>query len=81
MVHAKQMAYGQLRDVYRNRRMRVEWMGQDHSDSPYWDQPWEIEAYGLENGLTAKYLAKYNKFAYFRTKDTDWFMADSGELR
>ena len=50
-VHIKQYALGELDEnmtVWRGRRV--------NSDTvPYWDHPWEIEAYGKEKGLYVRF--------------------------
>lgn len=57
MVHVKQYIKNELIDlastdfelsVYKNKRYRA--------SMPYWDQPWEIEAYGRERGLMISYF-------------------------
>lgn len=60
MVHLKQFATGQMKDMVRTPATR--WEGKlytvpDNYDLSldYWFTPWEIEAYGLENGLYVMY--------------------------
>lgn len=73
MIHVKQMATGQLKDVSINRESVVLWCGVVYEhDVSYWDQPWEIEAYGLQNSLVAKYLTSQNQFKYFNQRPSDW---------
>ncbi len=57
MVHLKQYAKGELKDIFRPMRM-VKWHGDRylHEKMDYWEQPWEIEAYGREKGLYFKFL-------------------------
>lgn len=57
MVHLKQYARGELKDIYRPVRM-VKWHGDKflHEQMDYWEQPWEIEAYGREKGLYYKFI-------------------------
>lgn len=57
MVHLKQYAKGELKDIFRPMRM-VKWHGDKylHEKIDYWEQPWEIEAYGRERGLYYKFL-------------------------
>ena len=57
MVHVKQYAKGELKDLFRPTRM-VRWQGERflHEELDYWEQPWEIEAYGREKGLYIKYM-------------------------
>lgn len=59
MVHVKQYIKNELVDlvstdfelsVYKNKKYRT--------SMPYWDQPWEIEAYGRERGLTIEYFER-----------------------
>lgn len=51
MVHAKQMARGEMR--YMMRENNIKWMGKtvNTASASYWDYPWEIEAHGREQGL------------------------------
>lgn len=55
-VHVKQYAMGELDDnlsVWRGRKV--------NSDKvPYWEHPWEIEAYGRERGLYVRFIEKHN---------------------
>lgn len=52
MVHVKQYATGELKDVLRGSAPQ-RWLNKPfHSKGvEYWDLPWEIEAYGREFGL------------------------------
>lgn len=54
-VHMKQYAMGEL-----NENMSV-WRGKKiNSDTvPYWDHPWEIEAYGKERGLFTRFIDEH----------------------
>lgn len=56
MVHLKQYAKGEMKDIWRPTRM-VKWHGERylHEEMDYWEQPWEIEAYGREKGLYYKF--------------------------
>ncbi len=58
MVHVKQYAKGEMRDIFRPTRM-VNWQGERyaHEEMDYWEQPWEIEAYGREKGLYVKFMS------------------------
>lgn len=62
-VHVKQYATGQLRD-YKNDDGLVRWMGEVHvhdEDSPdYWFSPWELEAFGMQEGLYALFIEDHN---------------------
>jgi hypothetical protein len=57
MVHVKQYAKGEMKDIFRPTRM-VKWQGEKylHEEMDYWEQPWEIEAYGRERGLYFKFI-------------------------
>lgn len=52
MVHLKQYAMGELNDDM------TRWKGRsvDSDKINYWDHPWEIEAYGRERGLFARFI-------------------------
>lgn len=77
MVHLKQMAKGEMKDRYVKTRYVTVWQGDRYEDDvSYWDQPWEIEAYGLENSLVAKFLIEHNQFKNLRQKQEDWFVFD-----
>jgi hypothetical protein len=77
MVHLKQMAYGEMKDKYVKHRYVTIWQGDTYEeDVSYWDQPWEQEAYGLENSLLAKFLIEHNQFKNLRQKEKDWFVFD-----
>lgn len=58
MVHVKQYAKGELKDYFRPSRM-IGWKGEKFSaeEIDYWEQPWEIEAYGREKGLYIKFIS------------------------
>jgi len=56
MVHVKQFATGELVDNPGGKT--VKWMGKRVSvrdDDGYWTLPWEIEAYGRQPGLYARF--------------------------
>lgn len=75
MVHLKQIAYGEMKDKYVKHRYVTVWQGERYEDDvSYWDQPWEIEAYGLENSLVAKFLMEHNQFKNLRQREKDWFV-------
>ena len=73
MVHIKQQARNELRryDVpctrggKREREEVVEWQGSiwtpAKGEDPYWDAPWEVEAYGREIGLINRFMQSYRK--------------------
>lgn len=54
MVHVKQYARGAL--AYRGDFAKTLWKGHDHSKTDYFDQPWEKEAYKLEQKLYDKFV-------------------------
>jgi len=56
MVHVKQFATGELVDYSSGKT--VKWQGKRMSvrdDDGYWTLPWEIEAYGRQPGLYARF--------------------------
>lgn len=61
-VHVKQYAMGELDDgmtVWRGRRVNSDKL-------PYWDHPWEIEAYGKEKGLFVRFAEKQGLYSLFK---------------
>lgn len=54
MAHAKQYAYGEMREVG---KQWTRWNGKllQETDSNYWNRPWEVDARGWETGLYAQY--------------------------
>lgn len=59
MVHVKQFAKGEMRDLASAER--VSWNGQkyDISSDEYFERPWEIEAHGRELGLFIRWAEKH----------------------
>lgn len=57
MVHVKQYVKGEMKEIFRPARM-VKWLGENYraDEMDYWEQPWEIEAYGRERGLYFKFM-------------------------
>jgi len=57
MVHVKQFAKGECKDLYRPAKL-TRWKDEyyDTDEIDYWDFPWEIEAYGREIGLYLKFI-------------------------
>ena len=51
--HVYQHVKGHLKDKYGKRH----WKGVDHSQTGYEDQPWEIEAHGMEEKLYREYIS------------------------
>lgn len=75
MVHLKQLAKGEMKDRFIKSRCITSWFGVKYDeDYSYWDQPWEIEAYGLENSLVAKFLMEQDQFKNLKQKQADWFL-------
>lgn len=69
MVHLKQFATGQLSNVVvvtkgGNPTWQTKWEGNvwepQGNEHPYFDSPWEIEAYGREVGLYERWVEFYN---------------------
>ena len=56
MIHAKQFYKGEL-SVDGNKRF---WFGVDHTDTPYEDKPWEIEAFEGSKVLSDKFIKHKN---------------------
>lgn len=77
MVHLKQFAKGEVKDkLYKRKYVKV-WKGEVYDDEvSYWDQPWEIEAYGMENSLVAKFLMENDLFKTLNQKKENWFVND-----
>lgn len=58
MVHVKQWATGEMKETKHNFITKFK---KDHVNSEkvdYWDQPWEIEAMGREEGLFIQWVEK-----------------------
>jgi hypothetical protein len=61
MVHVKQFAYSETNDSL------TRWKGTFVPDElDYYDQPWEIEAYGMTPGLFTKFAIKEKLWDIFR---------------
>jgi len=54
MVHVKQFARGELSSSLQH------WKGRDHTDTEYWDQPWEKEARRLQNKMVLQFEKDLN---------------------
>lgn len=81
MVHLKQMAKGEMKDRYKKTKYVTVYRGEVYeNDISYWDQPWEIEAYGLEQSLVAKFLIEHDQFKTLRQKHEDWFVYEDYDL-
>lgn len=65
MVHLKQFAKGELRDVrdVASKSWKQVWNGQALSEesTDYYDLPWEIEAYGREIGMYRRFMDSRSK--------------------
>lgn len=71
MVHVKQYAKNELAKKMnmargsRGNRLASKWNGEfwypKGKEDPYWDAPWEIEAYGREVGLHHKWVQECGK--------------------
>lgn len=60
MVHVKQFrdrSMSSYMDTWKGKKLR--------KGTDYWDEPWEIEAYGREYGLFERYMEKYNLKQFF----------------
>jgi hypothetical protein len=57
LVHVKQYVTGEMRDSPKGFKYTV-WNGKQYDDTKthYYDHPWEIDAYGREEGLVRRYL-------------------------
>jgi len=55
MVHVWQWATGLCKDYADGRRM---WKGKDYTDTPYSNQPWERQAYRMQETLFEKWLTE-----------------------
>ena len=44
MKHVEQLVSGKLQHTYN----KTLWMGEDHTETPYFQCPWEVEAYKFE---------------------------------
>lgn len=62
MVHVKQFATGELKDLMANAHL-ISWKGSrfDTRNIDYWDYPWEIDAHGRELGLYTRFKEKLIK--------------------
>lgn len=60
MVHLKQFALGELSDGICGARSTT-WHDRTYNDKSlsYWDEPWEIEAFGREAGLYYRYVEEF----------------------
>jgi hypothetical protein len=68
MVHVKQYAKGELRDLMSKNNMVV-WQGVRktlaNNDEGYASQPWEAEAFGLETSLKNAFIYQEKKHGFW----------------
>lgn len=64
MVHVKQYAKGEMRDLVRVSSRTVKFRDEKilTDKMQYWDYPWEIEAHGREHGLMIQFVEKHPEF-------------------
>ena len=61
MVHVKQYAKGELRQLPSTNNEVCKWLGKRYEwEMHYWDRPWEIDAHGREKGLVIDYGKAHN---------------------
>lgn len=59
MVHVKQFATGQMKDLLKGRQyIKFDGVEYNRDKLSYWDYPWEIEAMGRELGLFVRWAEK-----------------------
>jgi hypothetical protein len=58
MVHIKQWATGEMKETKHNHITKFRKHEVNSSKVSYWDQPWEIEALGREEGLFIQWAEK-----------------------
>lgn len=58
MVHVKQWATGEMRETKHNFITKFKKDKVNSEKVSYWDQPWEIEAMGREEGLFIQWIEK-----------------------
>lgn len=54
MVHVKQMLKGESKELFKPAYRKL-WKGEDHTNTIYEEQPWEKEAYALQDVLYDRY--------------------------
>ena len=55
MVHVKQFAKNELDSAL------TVWKGKDHTNTDYWDAPWEKEARRLQNKMVVAFEKELNE--------------------
>ena len=58
LIHVKQYAKGELIDRTRG-KCKTLWKGKDHTKTSYSNQPWERQAYRLQESLYKKYMKEH----------------------
>jgi len=53
-VHIKQYERNEIKEA----RGKTMWKGEDHTDTTYYQQPWEKEAFGMQKELAQWYLSE-----------------------
>ncbi len=56
-VHIKQYTRNEIKEI----RGKTMWKGTDHTDTAYYRQPWEKEAWGVQKELAKTYLKRKGK--------------------
>ena len=59
-IHVKQYVTGELFDSGRG-KAKTTWKEQDHSRTPYSKQPWEREAYRLQEKLYNEFMTTFHR--------------------
>ena len=59
MLHVKQFAKNELKAKYFRDGYKTVWHGEVCNIDSYWDQPWEIEAFTLEEELLCYFKEEY----------------------
>ena len=54
-IHLKQYVKGELVDTTRG-CASIKWLGKDHTRTPYSKQPWELQAYKLQESLYTEFM-------------------------
>ena len=55
MIHVWQYATGVLKESCKSDGPKITWKGKDYSDTPYSKQPWERQAYRMQDKLAEDY--------------------------
>lgn len=61
MIHVKQIARGQLRYEKVGKKDKAFWCGKDMSGLPYFERPWEIEAFSKQELLARRFTDALDK--------------------